>query len=89
MAMYECALITETSDSKLLKGVEDLIGKCGGQVTQKDEWGERTFAYRIGKFSQGHYHIWTVAGDSIDMKELKNKLNIQEGLIRYLIFKTA
>lgn len=89
MAVYECAFITEAGDAKLLKNVEDLLGQFGATVTQKDEWGEKHFAYRIGKLSQGHYHVWTLSGDSIKMKELKNRLNIEDGVVRYLIFKTA
>jgi small subunit ribosomal protein S6 len=88
MSNYECAFITEAGDPKLLKSVEDLIIQHGGQVTNKDEWGERNFAYRIGKLSQGHYHIWTFSG-STRLKDLKDRLNIEEGVIRYLILKTS
>lgn len=82
---YECVLITEKGDAKLLKNVEDIISQFGGKVTNKDDWGEKNFAYRIGQLSKGHYHVWTIAGDSVDVKELKNRLNIEDGVVRYLI----
>lgn len=87
MTAYECAFITEAGDEKLLASVEAIIAQFGGKVTQKDNWGDKNFAYRIGKLTHGHYHIWTLSGDSLALKDLKNRLNIEEGLIRYLILK--
>ncbi len=83
---YEFAYITESGDQAYLKQVEALVTQFGGTVTNKDEWGEKSFAYRIGKASRGFYHIWTLTGD-INMKDLKNRLNIEDGLIRYLFLK--
>lgn len=84
---YECAFITEAGDKALLKNIEDILKEFGAKVTNKDDWGEKHFAYRIGQLTKGHYHIWTCAGDDIKIKELKNRLNIEDGLIRYLILK--
>lgn len=84
--LYEFAFITETGSEDYLKQIEGLITQFGGSVTNKDEWGEKTFAYRIGKASRGFYHIWTLSGD-INMKDLKNRLNIEDGLMRYLVLK--
>ncbi len=83
--VYECAFITEAGDKTLLKNVENIIGEFGGKVTNKDEWGEKNFAYRLKKQTKGHYHIWTFTGDDVRIKELKNRLNIEDGVLRYLV----
>lgn len=86
MTVYECAFITETGDKKVLKNIEDIIKQFGGEITNQDNIGEKKFAYRIGSLTKGHYHIWTLTGD-IQVKELKNRLNIEDDLMRYLILK--
>ena len=87
MTAYECSFITEAGDKKLLKNIEDIIKQFGGEVTQQDNVGEKNFAYRIGQHTKGHYHYWTFSGDSVQLKELKNRLNVEDALIRYLILK--
>jgi ribosomal protein S6 len=51
MTAYECAFITEAGDEKLLASVEAIITQFGGKVTQKDNWGDKNFAYRMGKLT--------------------------------------
>ena len=87
MTAYECAFITESGDKSVLKNITDIIAQFGGKVTQEDNVGEKNFAYRIGQNTKGHYHFWTFSGDDVQLKDLKNRLNIEDGLIRYLILK--
>lgn len=82
--MYEFTFITETGDKAVLSQVETIVTQFGATVTNKEDWGEKQFAYRIGKASRGFYHIWTLSG-TIKVKDLKNRLNIEEGVIRYLL----
>lgn len=88
MSVYEIAFITEKGDKKLLTSVEEIISQFGGKVTRKDEWGEKPFSYAINGLSKGHYHIWNFTTDDTSrIKELKNRLNQEDDITRYLILK--
>lgn len=87
MNTYECAFITKTGDKAVSKTAEELITSFGGSVVEKDDWGEKTFAYKIDGLSSGHYHIWTIQIDPSQIDALKNKMNLEAEIIRYLIMK--
>lgn len=87
MDVYEIAFITQSDDKADIKGVEDTIGQFDGKVTQRDDWGEHQFAYKLKNLSSGFYHVWNFTIDSSKLKELKNRLNLNENLTRYLVLK--
>lgn len=87
MNVYEIAFITTSEDKAVLKGVEDMIGQFEGKVTQKESWGERQFAYKLKNLASGFYHIWNFTVDAGKLKDLKNRFNLDENLIRYLVLK--
>jgi len=87
MDVYEIAIITKGNDKAVLKGVEDIVTQFDGKVTNKEEWGERQFGYKIKNLTSGFYHIWNFTIDTLKMKDLKNRLNLNEDIIRYLILK--
>lgn len=87
MNSYEFAYITESGDATVLKTVEKIISEFDGEVTHKDEWGEKNLAYRIGSLTKGHYHIWTLSLPGGQISALKNRLNLEDTIVRYLLIK--
>lgn len=87
MTVYEIAFITEKGDADVQRTAEDIIAQHKGTVTQKNDWGERAFSYRIGTLTKGFYHIWNFTITPDQLVPLKKRLNIEGSVIRYLILK--
>lgn len=68
--------------------VKEAITKAGGEVTNSTPWGRRKFAYKMDNETEGFYEVidFTLTAGKIDT--LKTRLNLIEGLQRYLITAT-
>lgn len=87
MNRYEFVFITPDGDKKLLKTVEEIISNMEGKVTKKDDWGKKQLAYRIKDLTEAFYHLWDIELDGVKLKDLKNRLNLEDDIVRYLIIK--
>lgn len=88
MNIYELVFITKDGDIALLKNTEKIISSFEGKVTSQEDLGMKQFAYKIKGLTQGSYHVWKIQLMRNKIKELKNKLNLEEQIIRYLLLKT-
>ncbi len=62
-----------------------LITDSGGEIVKIDDWGKRTLAYPIEKNYEGYYFVNYYRFESLEIKNFKRQLNINENLIRYMI----
>lgn len=90
MQKYEIMTIAavslgETGATKVTNDVKDLISANGGKVLNSDSWGKRKFAYQIGQDTEGYYDVISFELDKSKVEKLKPKLNLVEGLVRYLV----
>ncbi|PIP63285.1 30S ribosomal protein S6 [Candidatus Roizmanbacteria bacterium CG_4_9_14_3_um_filter_33_18] len=67
------------------KNVKELIESCKGKVTKEDKWGEKTLAYTIKKNHTALFYNFQIEIDKKSVLELKNKLNLNEKILRYLL----
>jgi small subunit ribosomal protein S6 len=65
--------------------VKEAVTKVGGEVTNSTPWGRRKFAYKMDNESEGFYEVIEFALPSTKIDVLKTRLNLIEGLQRYLI----
>jgi len=65
--------------------VKESIAKVGGEVINSTPWGRRKFAYKMDNETEGFYEVieFSIGASKIDA--LKTRLNLIEGLQRYLI----
>lgn len=84
---YEFAFMMGSEDKKVLKGIEDTIVSFNGTVEKKEEWGKKQLAYRLKDLTEAFYYFWNIHLDGSQLAQLKNKLNLEERLVRYLIIK--
>ncbi|KKP53061.1 MAG: SSU ribosomal protein S6P [Candidatus Roizmanbacteria bacterium GW2011_GWA2_33_33] len=75
-------LIKEEAQAKIIK---DLIESYKGKVTKEDKWGEKTLAYSIKKNRTALFYNFQFEIDKKNVLELKNKLNLNEKILRYLL----
>jgi small subunit ribosomal protein S6 len=65
-----------------------MIVDRGGQVLHLEAWGRRRLAYPIQKFHEGHYMVAQVQLEPGTISELKERLALNEEVIRYLLVRT-
>lgn len=90
MTKYEIMTISKNSLGEdgaraLSNSVKDLISSYKGKVINSDFMGKKKLAYEIKHDQEAFYEVIEFEIDSKIMGELKTKLNLIEGLVRYLI----
>ena len=92
MAFYESVVIarpelTETQIDNLIKDLSDIITKDGSKVVKKEQWGLRSFAYKINKNKKGHYFMLNLDSAPTTIFEYERQMRINEDIIRFLTIK--
>ena len=92
MAFYESVVIarpelTETQIDNLINDLSDIITKDGGKVEKKEQWGLRSFAYKINKNKKGHYFMLNLDSAPTTIFEYERQMRINEDIIRFLTIK--
>ena len=90
MQKYEIMTITdvelgEEGAQTMSNSVKDLISDNKGKVLDSKFWGKRKFAYEINKRSEGFYDVIEFEMPTDKVELVRTKLNLQNGLVRYLI----
>ena len=75
----------EEGAKKLSNSISEVLDSVGAKDIKNDFWGRRKFAYEIDKSTEGFYDVFTFECDSSVVKKLREKLNLLNGLMRYLI----
>lgn len=60
-----------------------LEGK-NAKVVKVDNWGKKTLAYRIKRFRDGYYVVFTIEGDGPAIAELERRFRVTDFIIRFL-----
>ena len=74
----------EEGAKKLSGKVKELVGSMDGKSMENDFWGRRKFAYEINHNTEGFYDVFTFEFEPSNVKKLKERLNLLNGLVRYL-----
>lgn len=90
MRAYEIVYVIspDLSNEERAKKVEriySLITENGGEIEETTDWGKRSLAYEIRHYSEGHYGLATFHLPPQAVKPLKERLNIDEEILRYQI----
>ncbi len=90
MQNYEVMTLVKGSlgDQKakdLSKKIGGFIDSLGGKIEKTDFWGKRKLAYKIKQETEGFYEVLNISLPSERLDSLIKKLNLENGLVRYLI----
>lgn len=83
MNRYELTFLTKEEAEQ--KNIIELIESFKGKVTREEKWGEKTLAYSIKKNRTALFYNFQFEIDKKSVLELKNKLNLNEKILRYLL----
>ena len=91
MAYYENTIIAKQDlaekDLKNIKEKYNEIINNSGKVIKIEEWGLLNLATRIKNYKKGFYIHYKFEGDKETLSEIKNKINIDNAIIRHLVVK--
>lgn len=87
--VYELMYIADpATDSdtieQLNKEIGELIEKEGGTIVKMEDMGRRQLAYKIKKFSEGHYCLFEIEGSGSEIAEVERRMRVNDKIIRYL-----
>lgn len=89
---YELALILSTKladekQKKILEEVKKYITSGNGNTEEAKLFGKKKFAYPIKKEAEGFYYIMNFSLPGKESAPLVKKLNLNEGILRYLLIR--
>lgn len=93
MPLYETIIIARQDLApedvdKLAEKSEKIINDGKGKLISKEYWGLRNFAYKINKFSRGHYLLLNIECDVPTINELNRVIGYDENILRSFTYKT-
>ncbi|MBZ5552392.1 MAG: 30S ribosomal protein S6 [Acidobacteriia bacterium] len=69
---------------KLIAQFETTITSTHGETQKIERLGKRRLAYRVGRFWEGNYVLFTVKGGGETVKEFERRLKVTDAIIKYL-----
>lgn len=75
--------VDDAEKARVAERIDTILGRFGGEIKRRDEWGRRKLAYKIGKFERGLYYYlrYTVTGDAV--AELERNLRLLDSVIKF------
>ena len=61
-----------------------LINENSGKVLKVEKWGLLNFKRKIKNYTKGYYLHYKMEGDSKTLEEIKNKIKLDNNIVRYL-----
>ena len=89
MNKYELALIVsakieDDARAAVVEKAKEYITRCGGTVTEVEDWGKKKLAYDIQKMSEGFYYFIQFDAAAEVPAELEQSVRIMDNVLRFL-----
>ena len=88
MKKYEAVIILNPNLSSkvetFLKEFEKLLKQHSFSINKIEDIGRRQLSYSINNHNKGHYLIFNIEGDSLQLIDIENKIKYNESIIRHL-----
>jgi small subunit ribosomal protein S6 len=76
--------ISDEEVDKLIAQFETTVTSTHGEMQKVERLGKRRLAYRVGRFWEGNYVLFTVKGGGETVKEFERRLKVTDAVIKYL-----
>ncbi|MBI3323875.1 MAG: 30S ribosomal protein S6 [Candidatus Omnitrophica bacterium] len=91
---YEALVIlrsqgTDEEVAQQVGRVEEAVKRLGGTIDSSKSFGRRRLAYRIGRQTEGYYHLVEFQVAPEQLAELKRQFRLNEALLRFLVLTTT
>ena len=88
MKKYEAVIILNPNLSSKVdsfaKDFEKLLKQHSFSINKMEDIGRRQLSYSINNHNKGHYMIFNIEGDSLQLIDIENKIKYNESIIRHL-----
>jgi small subunit ribosomal protein S6 len=68
-------------------GLASFLTERGAEITGKDVWGKRRFAYEIDHMNDGYYSVVTFTASPEAISELDRMLTLADEVVRHKILR--
>ncbi len=79
--------LAEDDVEKNIQALEAHLNGGGAEVTKRDMWGKRRFAYEIEHLNEGYYTVVTFKGDTVAVDSLDRMLSLADEVLRHKIVR--
>ena len=86
MTIHRPDLAEDDVDTKIAE-LEDYLASNGANVTNRDMWGKRRFAYEIDHLSEGFYSVLTFQSETAAIDSLDRMLSLSDEVVRHKIVR--
>lgn len=73
---------------KLLSKIKKFITDAEGKVEKEKDWGKKDLAYPISKKRVGIFHILNFSAPSESVSSLRQRIKLEDKVLRYLMIAT-
>lgn len=92
MRIYELTIVlaggtTAAKKKSMQEKVKKLVTSFKGKVSKVEEWGDLKLAYPIEENDTGFFLHFILELEAEFAKEIDSKLNLEEGVLRYLLVR--
>ncbi|GEL89734.1 30S ribosomal protein S6 [Pediococcus parvulus] len=78
--------VDETAKASLVERFDKILTDNGAEVVDSKDWSKRRFAYEIGGYNEGIYHVVNVkTSDDKALNEFDRISKITDGILRHMI----
>ena len=88
MKKYEAVIILNPNLSSKVdsfaKDFEKLLKQHSFSISKMEDIGRRQLSYSINNHNKGHYMIFNIEGDALQLIDIENKIKYNESIIRHL-----
>ncbi len=90
---YELTVLVDAKASsakkkRFLETIEKLVSSLSGKIVKSKEWGILDLAYPIKKNKNALYLFWELELPAHRVKSLRDRLKLEEDILRYLLVKS-
>jgi len=80
--------LDDAAKTALVERFDKIVTDNGAEIISSKDWSKRRFAYEIGGFNEGIYHIIMVsANDDAALNEFDRLAKISGDILRHMIVK--
>jgi small subunit ribosomal protein S6 len=76
--------VSEEDVDKVIGQMESAVTATGGTVEKVERMGRRKLAYRVSRYREGVYVLFTLEGSGDTVKEFERRLKVSDAVVKFL-----